>query len=262
MKKLNLENVRIYSNTKDDILDAMDLIDREVYMSNFSDFNTYDKCNLAGVVGIKHIASDSRHFLAEGDNGLGFREYKYLILAEEMEMIEERVVKKIDVKNSLMFDNQIDNLRAAIEYLTEEGYFSDHESFHDYKEGTLISILVADITPLPYENEHDNQSYRYFIPKDKVVFIEPKKLRPFKNVEEFSSALNIVVGHSAIRYRRKGTTHELVMVFSGYTNGYRKDINEESVVLGASFHSLTNLFEDYEYYDNDNSKWKPFGIEE
>ena len=166
MKKLNLENVRIYSNTKDDILDAMDLIDREVYMSNFSDFNTYDKCNLAGVVGIKHIKSDSRHFLAEGDNGLGFREYKYLILAEEMEMIEERVVKKIDVKNSLMFDNQIDNLRAAIEYLTEEGYFSDHESFHDYKEGTLISILVADITPLPYENEHDNQSYRYFIPKE------------------------------------------------------------------------------------------------
>ena len=92
-RKLDLSGVRIYSNTKDDILDAMDLIDEEVYMSNFSDFNTYDICNLAGVVGIKHIASDSRHFLAEGDNGLGFREYRFFILAKDAKFKDEKTYK-------------------------------------------------------------------------------------------------------------------------------------------------------------------------
>ena len=93
MKKLDLENVRIYSNTTDDILDAMDLIDEEVYMSNSSDFNTYDICNLAGVVGIKYIDSDSCHFLAEGDKGLGFRKYRFFILAKDAKFKDEKAYK-------------------------------------------------------------------------------------------------------------------------------------------------------------------------
>ena len=93
-RKLDLSGVRIYSNTKDDIIDAMDLIDEEVYMSNFSDFNTYDICNLAGVVGIKYIECASYHFLAEGDEG-GFHKYRFFILAKDAKFKDEEKTYKI-----------------------------------------------------------------------------------------------------------------------------------------------------------------------
>ena len=258
-KKLDLSGVRIYTNTKDDILDAMDLIDEEVYMSNSSDFNTYDICNLAGVVGIKHIENDSRHFLAEGDNGLGFREYKYLILAKEMEMIEKRVVKKIDVKNSLMFNNQIDNLKAAIEYLTEEGYFSDHENFPDYKEGTLVSILVADNTPRPYESGHDNQNcYRYFIPKNKVVFIEKssKKYRPYVNLADVPFTIGdlVIYRHKHCYSECRGMVTEIK-----YQKHYPYAI--DNIIIGSISVTPQELFDNYEWLDSD-CQYKPFGIEE
>lgn len=89
MKKIDLSNVRIYSNIKDDILDAMDLLGQDVYMSNFSDFKTYDIHNLACVVGIKYIENNSRHFLADKDKGLGFHKYKFLILAKDAKFIGE-----------------------------------------------------------------------------------------------------------------------------------------------------------------------------
>lgn len=94
-RKLDLNGVRIYSNTTDDILDAMDLIDEEVYMSNSSDFNTYNICNLAGVVGIKYIESDSCHFLAEEDEGLGLRKYRFFILAKDAKFKDDEKTYKI-----------------------------------------------------------------------------------------------------------------------------------------------------------------------
>lgn len=38
MEKLDLSGVRIYSNTKDDARDAIDLIGEEVYLSDWVDF--------------------------------------------------------------------------------------------------------------------------------------------------------------------------------------------------------------------------------
>ena len=46
MEKLDLSGVRIYSNTKDDVRDAIDLIGEEVYLSDYMDFKSYIKGNL------------------------------------------------------------------------------------------------------------------------------------------------------------------------------------------------------------------------
>lgn len=172
-------------------------------------------------------------------------------------------MKKIDVKNSLMFDNKIDNLRAAIEYLTEEGYFSDHESFHDYKEGTLVSILVANKTPLPYESGHGNQSYRYFIPKDKVVFIEgqPKKLRPFKSSWEFTDVTGCNIG-DVITIRRLDKIFEESCIVNGYKLLDTGPSTPHCVYisLGANEYSLVKLMRCFEYAKG--GEWYPFGVEE
>ena len=168
-------------------------------------------------------------------------------------------MKKIDVKNSLMFDNKIDNLRAAIEYLTEEGYFSDHENFHDYKEGTLISILVADNTPLPYESGHGNQSYRYFIPKNKVVFIEEstKKYRPYVNmVDDVPFAIGDIVV-----YRCKNCSSECkgMVTEIEYQQKYPYEI--DNIIIGGISVTPQELFDSYEWLDSD-FQYKPFGVEE
>ena len=81
------------------------------------------------------------------------------------------------------------------------------------------------------------------------------KLRSFKDVEEFLRVTKIALGN-AVRYRRKNSDHECVVIFDGYYT------NDKLVNLGGIYYKLTDLFEYFEYYDNDNSKWKPFGVEE
>ena len=46
MKTLNLENVKIYTNAKCDIVDAMNLIGEEVYLSDDENFRSYREGHL------------------------------------------------------------------------------------------------------------------------------------------------------------------------------------------------------------------------
>ena len=50
MKTLNLENVRIYTNAKCDIVDAMNLIGEEVYLSDDENFRSYREGHLLEVI--------------------------------------------------------------------------------------------------------------------------------------------------------------------------------------------------------------------
>lgn len=175
MKTLNLENVRIYSNTKDDILDAMDLIDEEVYMSNSSDFRSY-------------------------------------------------------------------------------------------REGHLLEVKYANGIAYPFSGGYEVGSYKYFILAKDAKFVEerPKKLRPFTSTYEFTQATGCDIG-DVITIRRLDGKFEESCVVNGYRYCLDADPSKPGVVyitLGAFRYSLQELFEYFEYYDNDNSKWKPFGIEE
>lgn len=81
MKKLDLSSVRIYTNTKDDIVDAIDLIGEEVFLSDWLDFRGYDKGNLLEV---KYTHGVLYPFLG----GYEVRPYKYFILAKDAKSIE------------------------------------------------------------------------------------------------------------------------------------------------------------------------------
>lgn len=171
--------------------------------------------------------------------------------------------EKLDLTGVRIYSNTKADIIDAMDLLGEEVYLSDWEDFNPCTKDKLIDVIYSEDDHCSFfaKKGQAKWGYRFFILAKDAKFVEEKKLRPFKNVEEFISILNVVLGRSMIRYRKKGAYHELVMMFSGYTNGYNKKITEESVVLGSSHHSLTNLFEDYEYYDNDNSKWQPFGVE-
>ena len=88
-RKLDLSGVRIYSNTKDDIVDAIDLIGEEVFLSDYADFRTYVKAKLAGVT---YTEDNYRPFFHRGENP-NLCEYKYFILAKVVKFKDEKAYK-------------------------------------------------------------------------------------------------------------------------------------------------------------------------
>ena len=160
-------------------------------------------------------------------------------------------IREIDTVRSVVYGgitHRFDDL-----CLGQLGYFSDDPSFEFYY--TIGHLGEIDTSRTHRYKTCTNERFVYFIPADKVVFKEePKKLRPFESIEEFLNVTKIVLG-TAIRYRRKNSNRECVSIFIGYTN-------DGFFLLGNIYYKLTELFEYFEYYDNDNSKWVPFGVEE
>lgn len=84
MKKLDLENVRVYSCTKDDVIDAIDLIGEKVFVSDTKDFEEYYKHKL---MGIQFEEDSSYAFMCFDDCQTII--YKYFILAKDVKFKEE-----------------------------------------------------------------------------------------------------------------------------------------------------------------------------
>lgn len=84
-RQLDLSNVRIYSNTKQDIVDAIDLIGEEVYLADRADFGLHTKAKLTGVICAED--DDSPFFRGAGNQHQWG--YKYLILAKDAKFKEE-----------------------------------------------------------------------------------------------------------------------------------------------------------------------------
>lgn len=180
-------------------------------------------------------------------------------------------MSKIDVSKSAIFGKKIEVLgngckieyiRKSLDYLNKECYFSDFQDFSDYKEGILKMIKVSDDIGYPYESMNDGHHYKYFIPKDKVVFeIEESKkyYRSFKTVEEFlnhvglknSDKVQFVEFHS----RHSNSRYRLVY------NGYEIDTFGVAYIhLGSMSFTLNELFNNYEYTLN-GSEWLAFSVE-
>ena len=88
MKKLDLSRVRIFSNTKDDARDAIDLIGEEVYLSDDASFSSYNKGNL-----IEVSFGDDISCLFQGE--FGIEKYKYFILEKDAKFKDEDKAYKI-----------------------------------------------------------------------------------------------------------------------------------------------------------------------
>ena len=103
MSELDLSGVRIYSNTKDDARDALNLMNEEVYMSDNENFKQYCTCKLTGV---QFTEDSSLPFL--GYDGNKRKYYKYFILCKDAKFKEEEKTYKIfrPYKNISEFCNE------------------------------------------------------------------------------------------------------------------------------------------------------------
>ena len=83
-------------------------------------------------------------------------------------------------------------------------------------------------------------------------------LKPFLNIEEFTQETGFYVTKSIVmRPKKIGKDVELI---TAIITGFK--IQQKQVGTGASWHSLQDLFDNYEYEDGKTGKWCPFGTVE
>ena len=169
-------------------------------------------------------------------------------------------MKKINVIKSTVCCRTILSLKTSFDYINEEGYFSDYESFSDYKEGVLKSVTMGEGIDYPYGcNGTDTvNSYKYFIPKNKVVFEEPeeKKYRPYMYLDELPFSAGDV-----ITYRCKQCCSECRGIVTELEYQNNEDGDLDNIIIGGIDITPQELFEYYEL-KNDDCEYVPFGIEE
>lgn len=90
MDRLDLNGVRIYSNTKkEDIKDAIDLIGQKVYMSDYDNYRSYCECEFVAIdYGIDR-SELSLPFIGKDKKGLNCG-YRYCVLCKDVKFKEEK----------------------------------------------------------------------------------------------------------------------------------------------------------------------------
>ena len=170
--------------------------------------------------------------------------------------LDDRIKSMDDVQTCLQYDDS---------YIGERGYFatdlSDLSDLTGCLHDTLAQIISDgggdDIFRTPHDVDNDNWGSRFFVPERLLKSVE-KKYRPFTGIE-FAEKFNLKLG-GIIRLREKKheyalTQYEYKIVFTGYR--WCGDVFE--VFLNGEWYTMHTLFENYEYFEND--EWHKFGIE-
>jgi len=173
-------------------------------------------------------------------------------------------MKTLNLENVKIYTNAKCDIVDAIDLIGEEVYLSDDENFKSYIEGHLLEVKYANGVAYPFLGGYEVGSYKYFILAKDAKFIEkePKQLRPFVSVKEFTQVTGCDIGDIITIRRIDGTFEESCIV-----NGYRYCSNIDPskpvivyVTLGAFRYSLQELLLYFEYRKDD--EWYPFGVEE
>lgn len=172
-------------------------------------------------------------------------------------------MKKIDTSNSLIFSREYEDIKNSLEYLNQDGYFSNSKDFSEYTEGKLDVVEVANFRFSPYSflKNGDRHVFSYFIPKSKVVFVEEeKKLRPFKTIDEFFEVTGFKIGDVVRIKNFAGCAFDEKTLITGFRVYTDEEFHRKDVIFGGSARPLSDLFKHYKYFKN--GEWKPFGVEE
>ena len=156
------------------------------------------------------------------------------------------------------------NAEEARQYIGKEGYFSDYyrNDLECWLKAKLIDINCDSGTSSVFTEEcgdEEDISFGLFIPADRVKQAE-KKWRPFKTIDEFQNTLNIKLG-SVLVYRRKDEPDiEFVFTFTGYKI-YQPTGTLYSILLGGMSYTVKDLLDKYEWFNEKDGLWCPFGME-
>ena len=149
------------------------------------------------------------------------------------------------------------DIEEAKQYIGQKGYFTDDlyrfsdvlSCYHD----TLTNVKDNDDDNYIF-NDDDNHYWDLFIPESRLL-IEKKKYRPF-DPATFEQYFDI---GSVIEFRKKDEKNRIYKeTIESTARDY--NLNEFYVEIGEYTYTLSDLFEDFELFEN--GEWKPFGVEE
>ena len=141
------------------------------------------------------------------------------------------------------------DVEEAKAFIGKECYFTNN--LREYADLTTVTAkrILGNVEDHFYAEQYSGM-YAYCLPCDWVT--EEKKYRPY-TIEEFCNE-----GFEIVVFRDKD---DQSLEYHVRYNGYRRCDNVYKVILGNISYTLNDLFEDFEYLDDDGT-WKPFGAEE
>lgn len=171
-------------------------------------------------------------------------------------------MKTFDIKDVFSWSNAED----AKAYLGKECYFADsiftlQDNINNNKVYILEKVANNDKTDVTslfiFFGPVSEFRWGLCLPADKVKKVEePKKYRPFKDLNEFAKTLNLakILG-SEIIYFVKTTGISGSAIITRESTYKTKSV----ITLGGGALSMEDLFDSYEWLDK-NGVWKPFGV--
>ena len=159
--------------------------------------------------------------------------------------LDNRIINPLEIYSPV-------NAMLAQVYIGQNGIFSnDSQDFENLKNAKLRVLTSLELREGYTKRFCSNGFwYEYFLP---LANVENKKYRPC-TLEEFSLHIG-----DLIRFRKKDDHNfEIGTMYMGYI----KNNGIVRVMLGNTYYSLEELFNDFEWFDKDSNTWEPFGVEE
>jgi hypothetical protein len=170
-------------------------------------------------------------------------------------------MKTFDMKDIYSWSNAED----AKQYIGKYCYFADKLDTLKEKVNKNKMSMLQDVLN-PGENYVQNifcnttdSCWGLCLPADKVIEVKEKKYRPFKNIDEFFTTLELELGQSIVLRDKFTQKEKRTVVLTGYIeNGNKLTF----IQFGILEYSPAIFYNSYEVYNDNTKTWQPFGVEE
>lgn len=161
-KPLDLENVKVYSNTKEDVIKALSLIGQDIYMSDDENFSDCVKGELLAVRYGKDSTIVKFPYLC-GIYGIErCAHYKYFILEKDAKFREEKKLRPFKTISEFCRETGIKNLGDTITIRVNNGKFEDVCIFNGYRTLLENNQIIVFLGVVGYTLEELKDDYSYF----------------------------------------------------------------------------------------------------
>ena len=164
--------------------------------------------------------------------------------------LDKRIRHKSDIQSLLNYDPSF--LGVSSGYFSNDlAKFRDLSLCHYGKLHNIDDEDTVDTLFITVDEDGNYQSWSFFIP-DSYLLPKEIQVRPFIS-EEWKNKFKIGTVLT-LRYKETQDTWRLMYL------GYNPTNLGLEVLIGNEWHSLEDLSEFWEYYDEASHKWVPFGI--
>lgn len=156
------------------------------------------------------------------------------------------------------------NAKDAKQYIGKDCYFADSLEKLKFQVNQDNNIKLKDVlnnyTVQSVFRDVNTDYWGLCLPVDKVIEVEEKKWRAFKDIEEFKKETGLGL-LSIVRYRYIIENPRIITTTGvGVITDFSTCCGTYYITIGDKLFNLDELF-NYEYLDK-HGKWQPFGVEE